>query len=42
MYQIYILKQKKFYLKTQTKSLKIKKINQENPENHFNFGIQCE
>jgi hypothetical protein len=36
---IFILKQKRFYLKTQTKSLKIKEINQENPENHFNLGI---
>jgi hypothetical protein len=34
-----ILKQNRFYLKTHTKSLKIKEINQENPENHFNLGI---
>jgi hypothetical protein len=33
------LKQKWFYLKTHTKSLKIREINQENPENHFNLGI---
>jgi hypothetical protein len=33
------LKQKGFYLKTYTKPLKIKEINQENPENHFNLGI---
>jgi hypothetical protein len=37
---IAILKQKRFYSKTQTKSLKIKEINQENPENHFNLGIK--
>jgi hypothetical protein len=34
-----MLKQKWFYLKEQTKRLKIKAINQENPENHFNIGI---
>jgi hypothetical protein len=37
----FILKQKWFYLKTRTKSLKIKEINQENPENHLNLGINC-
>jgi hypothetical protein len=35
-----MLKQKWFYLKPQNKSLKIKEINQENPENHFNLGIK--
>jgi hypothetical protein len=34
-----VLKQKWFCLKTQHKSLTIKEINQENPENHFNHGI---
>jgi hypothetical protein len=34
-----ILKQKWFYLKTILKSLKIKEINPENPENHFNLGL---
>jgi hypothetical protein len=38
-YAYFILKQNRFYLKTHTKSLKIKEINQENPENHFNLGI---
>jgi hypothetical protein len=37
-----ILKQKWFYLQTRTKLLKIKDINQENPENHLNFGIKSE
>jgi hypothetical protein len=35
-----MLKQRWFCLKSQTKSLKIKKINQENPKNHFNLDIQ--
>jgi hypothetical protein len=34
-----MLKRKWLYLKTHTKSLKIKEIKQENPENHFNLGI---
>jgi hypothetical protein len=35
-----ILKQKWFYLNTRNKSLKIKEINQENPESRFNLGIK--
>jgi hypothetical protein len=35
----HIFKQKWFCLKTRTKSLKIKEVNQENPENHFNLGV---
>jgi hypothetical protein len=34
------LKQKWLYLKTRTKQLKIKEINRENPQNHFNHGIK--
>jgi hypothetical protein len=36
----FILKRNWFLLK-QTKSLKIKEINQKNPKNHFNLGIKA-
>jgi hypothetical protein len=36
-----ILKPKWFCIKKKIKSLKIKIINQENPENHFNLGIKA-